>query len=202
MQEDTVDNQLILAKIKAGDREVWVSFIKKYYEPIKGFVFRMVQEQAYAEELTQDVFANFWHKKDTIVIQTSLKAYLYRSARNLTLNFIKRNKYETNYANNLSKTSSFEHNDTEENIHYNELEITLKQAIENLPQECREIFKLSRYEELSYKEIAELLDIPVRRVHYQIGIALKTLREKLKSQFGNSYLPVINIILINLFTFF
>ncbi len=197
-----LNNDDILSKIKSGDRETWANFIKMYYEPIKGFIYRMVLQNAHAEELTQDVFANFWYKRHEIVIKTSLKAYLYRSARNLTLNFIKRNKYEANYNAQLEKTISYQHNETEEQIHYSELELTLKREIENLPEECKEIFKLSRYEELSYKEIADLLETPVRRVHYQIGIALKTLREKLKNKYGNTYFTVLYIILINLMDFF
>lgn len=200
--EQFTEDKLTLTKIKSGDRTTWTNFIKTYYEPIKGFIYRMVLEINYSEELTQDVFANFWNKKDEIIINTSLKAYLYRSARNLTLNFIKRNKYEADYALRLGKTQSFYNNETEERIHFTELELTLKQEINNLPEECKEIFKLSRYEDLSYKEIAELLDIPPRRVHYQIGIALKSLKEKLKNKYGDSYFLLINSILINLLPFF
>jgi len=201
-EENRANNENLLKKIKAGDRETWAEFVNTYYEPIKGFINRMLQQPSLAEELAQDVFANFWYKRNEIDIQTSLKAYLYRTARNLTLNFIKRRKLETDYAQSLGKVLDFKQNITEESIQFTELQIILNKEIENLPEECREIFKLSRYEELSYKEIAEMLDIPIRRVHYQIGLALKTLREKLKKRYGSSYFSGLDIIIFILLYLF
>ena len=200
--ENQADNEDLLKKIKGGDRETWAEFVKTYYEPIKGFIHRMLQQPSLAEELTQDVFANFWHKRNEIHIQTSLKAYLYRTARNLTLNYIKRKKLETDYKQSLGKVLEFKQNNTEETIQFTELQIILNREIENLPEECREIFKLSRYEELSYKEIAETLDIPIRRVHYQIGLALKTLREKLKKRYGANYFSGLDMIIFILLYLF
>lgn len=203
MREDKqVNNEDLLKKIKGGDRETWATFVQVYYEPIKGFINRMLKQPSLAEELTQDVFANFWSKRNEINIQTSLKAYLYRTARNLTLNYIKRKKLETDYAQSLGKVVEFKQNNTEETIQFAELQLILSKEIENLPEECREIFKLSRYEELSYKEIAETVEIPIRRVHYQIGLALKTLREKLKKRYGPNYFSGLDmIIFILLFLF-
>ena len=191
---DLFNKETILEGIKKGNREVWAQVISAFYDPIFYFILGMVKQKEMAEELTQDVFANFWIKRGEINIQTSLKAYLYRFARNHTLNFIKRSKFELDYYKNLGNTLSDKHNDTEDKIQYTELDILLKKEIENLPDECQEIFKLSRYEEMSYKEIAETLNIPVRRVHYQIGIALKTIREKLKKQYGKEFFPVLLIV--------
>jgi RNA polymerase sigma-70 factor (ECF subfamily) len=202
MEDLNQSNNEILEKIQAGDRETWTRFVHTYYEPLKGFINRMLQQSALAEELAQDVFANFWNKRNEINIQTSLKAYLYRTARNLTLNHIKRSKLEAEYTKNLGKTATFKHNDTEEIVDYTELQLILDKEIADLPDECQEIFKLSRYEELSYKEIADALEIPVRRVHYQIGLALKTLRDRLKKRYGANYLSALNIILFILLYFF
>ena len=195
---DLFNEQAILEGIKKGNRDIWAQVIGAFYEPIFYFILGMVKQKEMTEELTQDVFANFWIKREEINIQTSLKSYLYRFARNHTLNFLKRSKFELDYYKNLSKTLTEHHTETEDNIQFTELDRLLKKEIENLPEECREIFKLSRYEELSYKEIADTLEIPVRRVHYQIGIALKTIREKLKKQYGKEFFLVLLIVFMYL----
>ena len=178
------DNDIELASsIQKGDKEAWKFVVQKYYKPLFIFINKMVRDSQSSEELLQDVFVNFWEKREQINIITSFKAYLYRSARNHTLNFIKRRKFEQNYHNNLLKTLDKSYNDTEHTFQFSQLEKTLYTAIDELPEKCKEIFKLSRFEDLTYKEISKILDVPVRTVHYQIGIALKELRTILKSDY-------------------
>ncbi len=170
----------MLEAIRQGDKAAWDFVALKLYNPLLNFVFGMVREREPAEELVQDVFVNFWVKRDSIQITASLKSYLYRAARNHALNFIKRRKFEQEYHRGLAQSAIISKNDTEDTFQFSELEKKLAEAIEGLPDSCREIFKLSRFEELTYKEISETLDVPVRTVHYQIGLALKDLRSKLK----------------------
>ncbi len=177
----TVENEAsLVAEIREGNQKAWDAVTRTLFHPLFFFVNEMVHNQEIAEELVQDVFVNFWVKRKNLNITTSLKAYLYRAARNHTLNFIKRRKFEQDYQKKLAETATFESNDTEDKVTFSELEKQLATAIENLPDNCRDIFKLSRYEEMTYKEIAEVLNIPPRSVHYQIGLALKELRTKLK----------------------
>lgn len=177
---DSVDELTLIEEVKAGNEQAWEYITAKLYEPLLNFIAGMVKDRESAEELTQDVFVNFWAKRDKLNITVSLKAYLYRAARNHTLNFIKRRNFELNYQKGLAQSMVLHKNETEDTYHFSELEKRLYEAIDNLPEKRREIFKLSRFEDLTYKEIAEALEIPVRTVHYQIGLALKELREKLK----------------------
>ena len=170
----------LIESIKNGNQESWDHIVELYYQPLFGFIMSMVREKESAEELVQDVFVNFWAKRDRINITSSLKAYLYRAARNHTLNFIKRRNFELNYQRSLVGRVTIQHNDTEQAFHFSELEQKLYASIEALPEKRREIFRLSRFEDLTYKEISVALDIPVRQVHYQIGLALKELRTKLQ----------------------
>ncbi len=174
------DEQALVTEIREGNQKAWDAVTKVLYTPLFYFVNRMVSNTEIAEELVQDVFVNFWLKRKNLNITSSLKAYLYRAARNHTLNFIKRRQFERDYQEKLAQELILQTNDTEDAFHFSELEKQLSHAIENLPDNCKEIFKLSRYEEMTYKEIAEVLDIPTRSVHYQIGLALKELRVKLK----------------------
>ncbi len=186
----------LFEQIKDGDREAWEQLVELYYNPLFAFILSMVKNEATAEELVQDIFVNIWTKREKIDITISLKAYLFRASRNHTLNYLKRRNFEQNYQRNLASTSVSYNYETEKTVHFNELQQKLEKAIESLPESCREIFKLSRFEELTYKEIAETLDIPARTVHYQIGLALKELRHKLRDYYQHKNLPAILLMLM------
>lgn len=177
------DQQHLLDEVKAGNQQAWEFIVREFHGPLYSFIYNMVRHPENAEELIQDVFVNFWTKREKINITTSLKAYLYRAARNHTLNFIKRRNFEINYQKRVAQEMDTSRNDTEETFNYTQLERKLTEAIEDLPDKCREIFKMSRFADMTYKEIAEAMDVPVRTVHYQIGLALKALREKLSGDY-------------------
>lgn len=198
--EKASDEQLF-KEIKKGNRKAWELIIKSYYNALFVFILGMVKEKESAEELVQDVFVNIWDKRDKINITTSLKAYLYRASRNHTLNFLKRKKFEMDYHKRLAETSSYLDNKTEDSIHYTELQKHLFKAIEDLPDNCKHIFKMSRYEELTYKEISDVLGVPVRSVHYQIGLALKELRNKLKGLYSKESIPFFALFVVVLYFF-
>ena len=188
MSFDSIQNAQILEQIQRGEKEAWDQVVEVFYQPLYAFILSMTKQPETAEELVQDVFVNFWTKREQIHINTSLKAYLYRAARNHTLNFLKRQSFEANYHRELAQKPRSQLNFTAEQVQYNELEGRLQEAIGELPEPCKEIFELSRFENLTYKEIAETLDIPVRQVHYQISLALKSLRKALK---GYANLPLV-----------
>lgn len=177
---DKTDESKLIEEVQAGNREAWEYITRNYYPQILHFIMNMVHDHETAEELVQDVFVNFWLKRDRFVITISLKAYLYRAARNHTLNYLKRKKFEQEYQKGLAQSMILHKNETEDGFQFSELEKALAEAIDALPESCKEIFMMSRFEDMTYKEISQALDIPVRTVHYQIGLALKFLRERLK----------------------
>ena len=177
---DSVKTQEVLKGIQKGDKAAWDLVVEVFYQPLYGYILSMTRRPETAEELVQDVFVNFWVKREQIQINTSLKAYLYKASRNHTLNFLKRQSFERNYHQELAQQPKQNLNATAQDFHYNELEKRLADAISALPDNCREIFEMSRFEDLTYKEISEMLDIPIRQVHYQISLALKALRNDLQ----------------------
>jgi RNA polymerase sigma-70 factor, ECF subfamily len=193
--------QELVQYVVEGRREAWEYIAASFYPQLFGYVMSIVKEEESAEELVQDVFVSFWTKRDNIEINISLKAYLFRASRNHALNFIKRKKFEENYHRGLAQKANFAHDTTEETVHFTELQQKLSDAIESLPDSCREIFKLSRFEEMTYKEIAETLDIPIRTVHYQIGLALKELKEKLSNEYDRDIIPLFIPLLVGILFF-
>ncbi|MBB6463348.1 RNA polymerase sigma-70 factor [Flammeovirga kamogawensis] len=198
MEFDQIEEEELINLVKGGDRLAWEYITKEYYQAILNFINGMVRDWETAEELVQDIFVNFWTKREGLNINLSLKAYLYRAARNHTLNFLKRRNFEREYQKGVAETMVVSSNDTEDAYHFSELEKRLSTAIEGLPDKMKEIFKMSRFEDLTYKEIADTLDVPVRTVHYQIGLALKQLREQLKGFVDPSLMAVGGGIVIGL----
>ena len=161
------------------DPSVIEHLFKSHYSPLCRTVYKIVRSQQVAEDIVQEVFLKLWNKREELEINVSLKSYLFRSAINTSLNFIGQSKklefLEEEDLNVLS------HNDVENNYDFLETEKNIKEAIDTLPPACRSVFILSRFEELSYKEIADTLQISVKTVENQMGKALKVLREKLKN---------------------
>jgi len=144
-----------------------------------------------AEEIVQEMFFNFWQKKESLEINTSLEAYLFRSVRNACLNYLKHLKIREQYklANNQEiKQKEQEIHDT---VVAMELEEKIERIINQLPPERQKVFKMSRYEELKYKEIAQKLNISIKTVEVQMSKALKFLRMHL-----SDYLSLIFIFIL------
>lgn len=170
----------ILHKITSEDESVFEFIFRKYYAGLCSYSKRFVGDYDQAEELVQDVFLKLWESRGELKVTTSLKSYLFKSVHNKSLNYLKHiqveNKYKE-YNDNLIKLNELSEDDAfaEPNM-----EGEIYDAIETLPEQCKNIFKLSRLEGLKYKEIAEQLNISDRTVEVQIRKASIILREKLK----------------------
>jgi len=168
-----IDEQEILKLLKADNPETVKQLFYQFYPFLCNTVFRILKDKALAEDLAQDTFFKFWEKRATINIQTSLKAYLRRMAVNEALYYIRKNK-------KFQKEVDIEPGDLGGKTDNQELEDKIAAAIKTLPPRCQEVFRLSRFEDLSYKEIAAKLAISIKTVENQMGKALKILRAALK----------------------
>ncbi|MBK8517521.1 MAG: RNA polymerase sigma-70 factor [Saprospiraceae bacterium] len=141
-------------------------------------VFRILKDNVAAEDIVQDVFFGIWRKRDQLVINTSLEAYLKRSCRNRTLNYIRNNhmKWEDEGLLNDQADNSFT---SDQYIDAEDLNQKIQEVIAELPEKCGIVFSLSRFEEMSYADIAVELNISVKTVEHHISKALRILREKI-----------------------
>lgn len=175
-----------------GDVRAYETTYKELYKPLFIYALGILNSQASAEEIVQNVFMRLWEKKETIEIQTSLKAYLYKAVHNQSLNAIKHNKVVQQYEIHLSHTMTHKESDSvERDAAHKQLQGRLRKALSELPEQCRTVFQMSRFEDLKYKEIAEQLSISPKTVENHMGKALKLLRGKLAD-----YLVSITAILI------
>jgi RNA polymerase sigma-70 factor (ECF subfamily) len=120
-----------------------------------------------------------WERTQTLTISGSIAAYLYRAVNNESLNYLKHLKVRSQHQLFVRQRNEESTAGVATDVQVKELELKLRQALNELPEQCRTVFQLSRFEELRYREIADRLQISVKTVENQIGKALKLLRAKL-----------------------
>ena len=140
-------------------------------------IYRLVQDAATAEDLAQDVFIKIWNRRAELQ-QVYFKAYLHKAAINMALDHIDKNKRRGIHLPLEEHLEPVQAPGSGQSLQQTTKHI--QQAIDQLPEKCREIFILSRYEELPYKEIAAMLNISVKTVENQMVTALKKLRISLQ----------------------
>lgn len=157
---------------------------KSHFKRLFAYAITILKDEVIAEEVVQNVFYKIWEKKGQVEIQSSVTAYLYRSVYNDSLNYLKHQKVKASYHAHISWQSRNAADHATSKVQLSELQQKLDGALKELPEQCRSIFQMSRFEELKYQEIADRLGISIKTVENQMGKALKILRIKLAD-----YLP-------------
>ena len=150
---------------------------KEHYPRLHGYATSIVTDAAVAEDVVQQVFVRLWEKNRELSMTESVAAYLYRAVHNESLNWLKHLKVRAAHQAHTHHTQT---EGTPANAGKpRELEAALHRALNALPEGCRAIFQLSRFESLKYADIAARLGISVKTVENQMGKALKVLRADL-----------------------
>jgi len=168
----------LVRKFKSGDVDAFEALFKSYYQPLVGYGRTIVKDADEAEDIVQQVFISVWEKRSELEIHTSLRAMLYKAVYNSSLNRLKHGEVRRNYSKEIKLASSVSF--TQEDVQYKELQKKINDAIDLLPEQCAKIFKMSRFDQLKYQEIADILSLSVKTVENQMGKALKLLRENMK----------------------
>lgn len=161
------------------DDRAFEQLFKSHYKALHSYASVMLRDEDTAEEIVQSMFLKFWEKRSLLNIQTSIKAYLYKCVHNDSLNYLKHQTIKTKYQNYAVQSMNDHHEPASSRVELTELELRLHQALKELPEQCRTIFQMSRFEELKYREIADRLGLSVKTIENQMGKALKILRIKL-----------------------
>ena len=183
----------LLTTLRAGDITAFEMIFKTYYQPLCNYAYSFVQDRDEAEEIVQSTFLSVWEKREALAIHTGVKPYLYAMVRNASLNIIKHEKIKQQHAAIEMAVAEKSAESVTRTVMASELEDRIYKALNKLPEQCRLVFKLSRFEELKYAEIAEQLNISVKTVENQMGKALKIMREQLKD-----YLPLLIVLMSSL----
>ncbi|PST82537.1 RNA polymerase sigma-70 factor [Pedobacter yulinensis] len=185
------DEQTRIEQIRNGQKNVFDQVFLDFYKHLHAYAMKMLRDHDAAEEAVQNVFCRIWERRSQLKTGGYLKSFLYRSVHNECLNSLKHQKvreaFQLHRAGAEAESASLD-----QDLHAAELQRHLQMAIEALPEKCREVFKLSRLEQLRYHEIAASLNISVKTVENQMGKALRVLRVKLAD-----FLPLIFALLFD-----
>jgi RNA polymerase sigma-70 factor (ECF subfamily) len=175
-------------RLARGDIKAFEMLYNEQYNSLCHFAKRFVLDLEAAREIVQGVFVSIWEKRTSLPDEISLKTYLYASVRNRCLDYLKHLKVEYEYekmrVREITESGNNSFNEIDhplDGLITTELENAIKDAIDSLPDKCKEIFELSRFKGLKYREIAEELNISVKTVETQMSRAIHTLKKKLSS---------------------
>ena len=188
---DNYRNEILTAAIQNTIDSKYEEMFRTYFPSLSYFAQKYISDLDTCKEIVHNVFINIWEKREEFDFEKPAKSYLFTSVYNRCMNFIRDNKkfksdVDISEIHNISDFS--QHSET---IEAAELESKIWKIINSLPEKCREVFVLNRFEDKKYSEIAEHLNISVKTVETQMSKALKTLREHLKD-----YLHLILFILL------
>ncbi|WP_207429984.1 RNA polymerase sigma-70 factor [Sabulibacter ruber] len=185
-----ISDQELHALLKTNEALFMETLFKQYYTMLCRTAVRFTKDTESAEDLVQEVFCKIWQNREVLEISTSYKAYLVRSVTNQALNYIEKQKRLVLSEDTSPYESTVSANTTLELLEGSEMEGRVQQALAALPPQCRLIFEMSRFEELTYKEIADTLQLSPKTVENQMGKALRILREHLLLLFLTSSLLI------------
>ncbi|MEN7546941.1 RNA polymerase sigma-70 factor [Rapidithrix thailandica] len=181
----TTEQEIQLANdLKKGNQEALGCLFELLHKEVFTFVLPYTRNATVAEEIVQEVFIKLWDKRHQLKPEHSLKNFLFKMARNHTLDHLRKTKFEVEYKNELKHTKATAHSQTENELIYRDLQAFAEKAISQLPPKRKQIFELSRKQHMSYTEISEYLGISKNVVENQMVKALKTLRESLGKSFS------------------
>jgi RNA polymerase sigma-70 factor (ECF subfamily) len=188
-----VNDSVIIQLLSERNEKAFEKVFKTHFRNLLAYACTMLREEAAAEEVVQNVFYKLWERNEQLTISGSVNAYLYRAVHNESLNYLKHKKVVSIHQSQSHNHMKGHTDSASKRILLKELEVKLHHALNDLPEQCRIIFQMSRFEELKYREIADKLDISIKTVENQMGKALKLLRVKLAD-----FLPFIIISLFQL----
>ncbi len=174
-----LENEPTSTLLLQRDEATFEQVFKSHFKRLHAYAFTILQNETEAEEIVQQVFFKLWERNENLSVTGSVTAYLYRAVHNESLNFIKHQKVKSNHQLHVAYSMKNEVEHPAKKVLAGELEKKIHAALNELPEQCRTIFQLSRFDELKYREIADKLGISVKTVENQMGKALKLMRAKL-----------------------
>jgi len=165
--------------LKTGDEDAFTEIYNRYWSVLYLHARHMLNNRDNARDIVQEVFTNIWNKAKDLELSTSLNAYLYKSVRNSVLNLIRKEKQESHYITELGDFYDKGDFITDVQVNFNELKRLIDQEVQMLPKKMRQVFEMSRNENLSHAQISEKLNISDLTVKKQINKAIHILRRKL-----------------------
>jgi RNA polymerase sigma-70 factor (family 1) len=171
----------ILIQLRESRESAFEQIYEKYWRQLYLIAYKRLKDKTLAEDLVQDVLLGIWHRRHSLQIHTSLGAYLVQAMKYAVLNTIRSMVHREDFARGMISRLQQNSPTPEDIMDHRDTERLLMNGIDALPDKCRQVFRMSRFEHLTYQEIAEKLAISPKTVENQISKALKVLKVSLGS---------------------
>ena len=171
-------------------QQKYEAIFREHFAALTYFANKYTGDTDSSKEIVHTVFVNIWEKRSDFDFDKAVKSYLFTSVYNRCMNFLRDNKKFTSRDDDDSLVK--EEGEFHDQMEVAELDTSIKRALQQLPEKCREVFEMVRFEGKKYAEVAEKLNISVKTVEAQMSKALKILREELRD-----YLIVLWFLLFN-----
>lgn len=183
-KEDTVEEIRLLDLIRNGDPKAFEQLFKFYYSKLCSYLRTILKERDVIEEIVQELFVYIWENRKNFSTKGNLKSYLFKAVRNKAINHFKHSAVKQNSEEELKLIYFSQGDNVEKQYDYKEINQFITISVSLLPEKCREIFTLIKFNGLTYKETAEILNLSVKTIETQMGRALKKLKESLLIYFN------------------
>lgn len=178
-QRHLTENELV-RKIIRGDQQAFRQAFYQYKDRLFSYCYRFTKSEEVAEEIVHDALLKIWADRHRLDPNRSFISYLYTITRNLSLNFLKKLAAEEALKTQVSHLASGVSNDTVEAVHYASLTYVAEQAVQQLPFQQQQIYRMSRQRAMSHEEIAQHLNISKHTVRNHIIKALQSIKRHLR----------------------
>lgn len=186
------DYQLDISSLRKGEKKAYEEVYNEFFGILYHLCLQYLHNETVAEEIVQDTFLKLWEIRETLNDRINIRNFLYTITKNNCLNFLRNQKISLKHQENMKYLEmQFNYEALEKlgnYLQFEELRSKIDEAISRLPSEVIETFKLSRFEELSYREIADKQGISIKTVEARITKALRILRVELKDYLYLIYL--------------
>ncbi len=169
----------IIRRIRQGDKQEFEKLFRSSYVSLVRYAKTLLRDHDTAEEVVQELFFRLWQNRQSLKIESSLNGYLFRSVHNRSLHYIEHQQVVSRHAGEVAARSEPASEPVTDAIYYNELQARVARVLERLPDRCRMIFRMSRFEGLKYNEIADKLAVSLKTVESDMGKALREFRKAL-----------------------
>jgi RNA polymerase sigma-70 factor (family 1) len=174
-----VSDEELLLLLKAGDWEAYEQIYHRYKFILHNHAWNKTRNREESQDIVQEIFTILWAKRESLDVNVNLSGYLYTSLRNYILNQIVHKSVQDKYIASIQAFVTLDTENTDHRVRENQLRAQIEKEIDALPPRMKEVFLLSRRENLSHKQIAELLGTTEQTVKKQMTNTLKVLRGKL-----------------------
>lgn len=168
----------LVAILKSGDKIAFEEIYNRYWDKLFSIAGHKLDQLEDAEEVVQNIFISLWNRRETLNITSTLNSYLAVSVKYRVIKVLEKQYHQRKYTDSLGKLHKLD-DSTQEWLEFTELKVQLEQLVRNLPDKCQLVYRMSRENGFSQKEIAGKLDISEKTVEAHLGKALKTIKSGL-----------------------